>query len=136
MRIKSGDNVLLSGSIGGLESKTLNGGATVVNFGIRTENYKDDNGDWQSKWDNVQCFGNVAEEAQKLQKGDTVFAAGKLKSRQYKNKDGEDKTVVDIILDFLIKASAGSQAADQSANQSSSQSDGFNEAENDGDLPF
>ena len=77
-------------------------GKAVANFTVVTsKNYKDANDTWQEKdtsfwrctvWD-IQAE-NVAET---LQKGDTVIVHGSMAQRSYETREGEKRTVVEVL---------------------------------------
>lgn len=58
--------------------------------------------DGETTWHNVVAFGSIAENAhESLNKGDQVVIIGHNKSRKYTDRDGNEKTTTDIIVDYL-----------------------------------
>ena len=77
------------------EVKHLDNGAVVCNFSIATsETYKDKNtGEKKTttEWHNIVLWRGLAEVAEKyLKKGAKVYIEGKLKTRKWQDKDGND----------------------------------------------
>lgn len=83
--------------------KTTQSGAVVCNMRIATSEYvKDASGASAEKteWHNVVCFGKVAERCgQHLKKGSKILIEGKIQTRKFKNKDGVEQSVTEIIAD-------------------------------------
>jgi single-strand DNA-binding protein len=113
-----------------------------------TERVKDGDA-WKdaTEWFRVTVFGKTAENAgQYLQKGKQVYVEGRLKTDKYKDKDGVEKTSIEVIantLQFLggagggrggrdAGAPAGASAGGSKGGDAPPPSDGFI----DDDLPF
>ena len=81
-------------------SQTQNG-VLIANFNVGcTERYKDSQGVQQSKteWVRVVLFNGTADVAQKyLHKGSLVYIEGKLQTRSYKDNQGIDRYVTEVI---------------------------------------
>ena len=77
------------------------GGVLIANFNVGcTEKYKDSQGVQQSKteWVRVVLFNGTADVAQKyLHKGSLVYIEGKLQTRSYKDNQGIDRYVTEVI---------------------------------------
>jgi single-strand DNA-binding protein len=112
-----------------------------------TERVKDGDA-WKdaTEWFRVTCFGKQAENAgQYLQKGKQVYVEGRLKTDKYKDKDGVEKTSVEVIantLQFLGGAGGGKGGARDGGAPASGGNKGGNDAPPpsdgfvDDDLPF
>ncbi|QMW05918.1 single-stranded DNA-binding protein [Spirosoma foliorum] len=101
------NKVTLIGNLGkDPEIQQLEGNISVAKFSMATtETFKDDKGQSQSttEWHNVVLWRGLAEVAHKyLQKGSSVFVEGKLKTRQYDDKEGKTRYITEIIADQLI----------------------------------
>ena len=76
------------------------GGSTVANFTIATsERFKDRDGNQQEKteWHRVTCWGRLAELARDyLAKGREVYVEGSLETREWTDKDGNNRTTTEI----------------------------------------
>ena len=77
------------------------GGVLIANFNVGcTERFKDSQGVQQSKteWVRVVLFNGTADVAQKyLHKGSLVYIEGKLQTRSYKDNQGIDRYVTEVI---------------------------------------
>src|SRR5574344_1051868 len=65
-----------------------------------TETYKNKDGQKieQTEWHNVVCWRGLADVAEKfLKKGMQVFIEGKLRNRQWEDKEGNKKHSVEIV---------------------------------------
>lgn len=75
-------------------------GSAIANFSLATsESYKKDD-KWleQTEWHKIIVFGSKAENCSKfLKKGSLVFLEGRLQTRTYKDKNGNEKHVTEII---------------------------------------
>lgn len=106
------------------EIRTLDGGVTVARVSVATdESYKDKDGEWQNAttWHNVVMWRELAERAEKsLKKGSTVYVEGKITYRKYNDKDGNERTVTDIVAASFRsldkKESSGTTAAQKDAD--------------------
>ncbi len=101
------NKVILVGNVGkDPEVRYLEGGTAVANFSIATsENFKDRNtGEKKSttEWHNVVLWRGLAEIAEKyVKKGMQVYIEGKLKTRQWQDKEGATRYSTEIVGDNL-----------------------------------
>lgn len=92
--------------------QTQNGNAICNLSAATSRKYKDTQGGMQeeTEWHRISLFGKMAELAgQYLKKGSMVYIEGRLRTRKYKDKDGIDRYVTEIIgetLQFLDKKPA------------------------------
>ena len=96
------NKVTLIGNLGkDPEIRHFEGGSKVTQFSLATnENYQDRNNEWQTRteWHRVTCWGNMAERAEKqLKKGGLAYVEGKISSRKWQDKDGIERTTVEIV---------------------------------------
>jgi single-strand DNA-binding protein len=96
------NKVILVGNLGkDPEMRKLDGGVTRVNFSLATtEYYKDKEGRRieQTEWHNVVLWRSVAENAERLlKKGYTIYLEGKLQTRKWQDKDGQQRNITEII---------------------------------------
>ena len=112
------NRVILVGNLGkDPEIRTLENGAKVANFSFATsESYKDKSGEWQQRteWHNIAVWGNQAERASKLTKGTTLYLEGKISTRKWQDKDGNERRSTDIIASYF-------RVVNRSENPNSSQ---------------
>jgi single-strand DNA-binding protein len=88
------------------EVRYTNDNIAVAKLAIATaESYKDKSGAKQeiTEWHNVVCWRNLAEIAEKyLTKGKQVYIEGKLRTRNWEDKDGNKRYTTEIIADNFI----------------------------------
>ena len=89
------------------ELRHLENGSSVAQFSVATsENYKDKAGEWQSmtEWHNVVCWRALAERVEKnLKKGNLVYIEGKISTRKWQDKEGNDRYSTDIVANTYRK---------------------------------
>lgn len=95
------NKVMLIGSLGkDPEVRYTQSGTAVASFSMATsERFKKD-GDWQDKteWHNITLWGNLAEIAGKyLTKGKPVYIEGRLQTRKWQDRDGNDRYTTEIV---------------------------------------
>jgi len=82
------------------EVRYLPNGDAVSNFSVATtERWKNQAGEQQeaTEWHRVTAFAKLAEIVGKyLKKGSLVYVCGKIQSRKYQDKDGNEKVSVEI----------------------------------------
>jgi len=99
------NKVILVGNLGqDPEVRYTPGGAAITNISIATsENWKDKNtGQMQEKteWHRVVFFGKLAEIAgEYLHKGSQVYVEGKLQTRKWQDKSGQDRYTTEVVVD-------------------------------------
>mgnify|MGYP001236435257 CR=1 FL=1 len=100
------NKVILIGNLGrDPETRYMPDGGAVANVSIATtDTWKDKNGEKQEKteWHRVAFFGKLAEIAgEYLKKGSQVYVEGRLQTRKWQDKDGQDKYTTEIIADRM-----------------------------------
>ncbi len=91
-----------------------------------------DKQDGTTSWLTVKGWGHWARLLANARKGDSVFAVGRVESRDY-----EGKTYNDLVVDYAcVSASTAGQASAQSSYAAPAPTDNFAEIEDDGELPF
>jgi single-strand DNA-binding protein len=104
MASKGVNKVILVGNLGkDPEVRYTPNGKAVANLTLATsESWKDQSGQIQEKteWHRVSMFGKLAEIAgEYLRKGSQVYIEGKLQTRKWQNKEGQDQYTTEIVLD-------------------------------------
>jgi single-strand DNA-binding protein len=125
------NKVILIGNLGkDPEVKYMPSGDAVCNFSVATTDSWNDktSGDKVEKteWHNVVMFKRLAEVAgEYLRKGSQVFIEGKLQTRKWQDRDGNDRYTTEVKADQMQmlggrggSAGMGASAAPQSAPQS------------------
>ena len=100
------NKVILIGNLGkDPEVRVLESGTKVAKFTMATnENYRDKNNEWQTitEWHNVILWRYLAESAERqLKKGSLVYVEGKLTSRKYQDKDGNERYITEVVANVM-----------------------------------
>ena len=112
------NKVILVGNLGNdPDIRYTAGGAAVANVSIATaETWKDkDTGEKQERteWHRVVFFGRLAEiVGEYLKKGSQVYIEGRLQTRKWQDKEGNDRYTTEIVAsDMQMLGSKGSGSA-------------------------
>ena len=138
------NKVILVGGLGkDPEVRYTADGSVVATLSIATsETYKDKTSGERktnTEWHRVTLFGKIAEIAEKwLKKGSSVYIEGKLKTRKWQDKEGNDKYTTEINADTLkmLGGKSDKQDSKQDENLSVDDKNIPNEAFDDSDIPF
>ena len=100
------NKVILIGNLGrDPETRYMPEGGAITNISIATtDKWKDKNGEMQEKteWHRVAFFGKLAEIAgEYLKKGSQVYVEGRLQTRKWQDKDGQDKYTTEIVANVM-----------------------------------
>jgi len=86
--------------------KKLDGGKTVANFSIATnEIYRDSNGEKQSEttWHRLVAWGKQAEIIESyVKKGSEIAIEGKITNRSWDDKNGEKQYMTEILVNEVL----------------------------------
>jgi single-strand DNA-binding protein len=142
------NKVILVGNLGrDPEVRYAQSGMAICKLSLAVTEKVKDGDSWKdaTEWFRVTVFGKTAENAgQYLQKGRQVYVEGRLKTDKYKDKDGVEKTSIEVIantLQYLGTGGGGGRPRDAGAPAAGGSkggtdappaSDGFI----DDDLPF
>jgi single-strand DNA-binding protein len=77
-------------------------GRGVASFGLAVNRRYQQNGEWQEQTSffNVTAWGDLGENlAASVNKGSRVIVTGRLQQREYQTKEGENRTIVEVIAD-------------------------------------
>ena len=113
--------MILVGNLGkDPEVRHLDGGVSVAHFTLATnEYYKDKQGNRveRTEWHNISAWRGLADMADKyLRKGQQVYIEGKLRTRQYQDKDQQTRYITEIIADEISMLSGRPQGAASTAS--------------------
>ena len=150
------NKVILIGNLGAdPETRYLPSGDAVTNLRLATTDvWKDKSGEKQehTEWHRISFFGKLAEIAgEYLKKGSPVYVEGRIRTRKWQDKEGQDRYSTEIVADRMqllgSRGSGAESAAREPAAASSSGGDakakpskkgggggGFDEM--DDDIPF
>jgi len=84
------------------ELRYTTGGRGVASFGLAVNRRYQQNGEWQEQTSffNITAWGDLGENlAASVNKGARVIVTGRLQQREYQTKEGENRTIVEIIAD-------------------------------------
>ncbi|MGY2133756.1 single-stranded DNA-binding protein [Hymenobacter sp. HD11105] len=100
------NKVILVGNLGkDPEVRHLEGGVSVANFTLATNDYyKDKSGARieRTEWHNIAAWRGLAEVAEKyLRKGHQVYIEGRIRTRQYQDKDNQTRYITEIVADEM-----------------------------------
>jgi len=122
------NKVILVGNLGmDPEVRTLESGVKVTRLRLATsETYlKDGVKVEQTEWHNVTMWRGLAEVAEKyLNKGSQVYIEGKLRTRSWKDSEGNDKYATEVVAENMLMLGGksgpdnfGKQQSDESQKQ-------------------
>lgn len=120
------NKVILVGNLGkDPEVNETKSGTSVCSLSIATtSSYKDKKGEWQEKteWHRVTVWGKRAESCGTyLSQGRQVYVEGRLETRKWQDKDGNDRYTTEIVasdVQFLGGKSEGSSKPQQDSPKS------------------
>jgi single-strand DNA-binding protein len=100
------NKVILIGNLGkDPETRYLPSGDAVTNISLATtDTWKDKSGEKQehTEWHRVAFFGKVAEIAgEYLKKGSPVYVEGRIRTRKWQDKEGNDKYSTEVVADRM-----------------------------------
>lgn len=102
------NKVMLIGNVGKTPDVKFieSSGVTTANFTLATtERYKDrvtGESKEQTEWHNIVCWRSLAEIAEKyITKGSQLFVEGRIRTRSYKDKNGDTRYVTEIMADNI-----------------------------------
>ena len=152
------NKVILVGHLGkDPEIRYSANGAAIANVSLATsESWKDRNtGEKQERteWHRVVFFSRLAEiVGEYLKKGGQIYIEGRLQTRKWQDKDGNDRYTTEIVANEMqmlgsrasnsggsadFGASSGSQASSQASNQTAAAAPATAGADDfDDDIPF
>ncbi len=110
------NKVILVGNLGrDAELRYTPGGAAVATLNMATtEVYKDREGQKKedTQWHRVVLWGKTAESLQDyLTKGKQIYVEGRLQTRKWKDKEGNDKYTTEIRGDKVVLLGGGGQGS-------------------------
>ncbi len=100
------NKVIIMGHLGkDVEMRYQPSGGAIANFSIATsETFKDKDGNKQEKteWHRIVLFGRTAEVAgEYLRKGSMAYVEGRLQTRKWTDKEGQERYTTEIVGDRL-----------------------------------
>src|SRR5215213_11744487 len=100
------NKVILIGNLGrDPETRYMPDGGAITNISIATtDTWKDKAGEKQEKteWHRIAFFGRLAEIAgEYLKKGSQVYIEGRIRTRKWQDKEGQDRYSTEIVADSM-----------------------------------
>lgn len=134
------NKVILIGNLGkDPEVRHLESGVAVAKFSIATtETYKSKDGNKvdHTEWHNIVLWRGLAEISEKyLKKGDKVYIEGRLRTRQWDDKDGIKRYTTEILADNMNML-GGKRDSDSNNTQAKVEEPPPPEQKDGDDLPF
>jgi single-strand DNA-binding protein len=136
------NKVILIGNLGrDPEIQRFDNGVKKANFSLATtEVYKGKDGEKNShtEWHNIVLWRGLAEVAENyLKKGSTVYVEGRIRRREYEDKEGQKKFIYEIIADALQMLGGGMRREDTgTAAPNDTKEESFAAPTPEDDLPF
>lgn len=128
------NKVILVGHLGGApESRYMPSGSAVANFTLATnESWRNSEGSTEERteWHRCVLFGKTAETAKEyLKKGQLIYLEGRLRTRNWEDKDGVKRYTTEVIGDSFTMLGRKGAGVEQDSG-------GSPDAGGDDDLPF
>jgi single-strand DNA-binding protein len=139
------NKVMLIGNLGkDPEVRFTASGQAVASFSLATsEKFKGKSGEWEERteWHNITLWGKLAEIAgEYLSKGKTIYVEGRLQTRKWQDKSGNDRYTTEIVGDKMQMLSAKGERSGGGDAPSAPKSGGSSNYEEppfqDDDIPF
>ncbi len=115
------NKVILVGNLGrDPEVRYMPNGDAVANFSIATtDSWKDKSGAKQERteWHNIVMYRKLAEIAgEYLKKGRPVYIEGRLQTRKWQTKEGQDRYTTEIVAEVMQMLGGSGQSSSSSSN--------------------
>lgn len=82
------------------ESRNAQSGSLIAKLSVACSEKR--NGQEETEWFNVVCFGKTAEFAQNyLHKGRMVYVEGRMKTRKWQDQNGQERQTTELLADRL-----------------------------------
>lgn len=96
-------------------------GTAVASLSIATnEKWKDKSGEWVEKaeFHNVTFWGKLADiVGEYVTKGQQIFVEGRLQTRKWQDKDGNDRYTTEIVAEKMLMLGSGKGKQEKSSSQ-------------------
>ena len=140
------NKVIIIGNLGkDPEVRYMPSGDAIANINVATtDSWKDkDSGEKREKteWHRIVLFGKLAEiVGEYLQKGSQVYIEGRLQTRKWQDKEGQDRYTTEIVADRMqmlgSRPAGDSQAAAEKPQRQPAPKGGGSFDDMDSDIPF
>ena len=111
------NKVILIGNVGAdPEVKTLQNDVKVASFRMATNEYFKD-GNKHTEWHNIVAWRGLAEIAEKyIKKGTMVYVEGRIRRREYNDKEGNKRYSYEIMADIIRLLSKNMQEVSKNSH--------------------
>jgi single-strand DNA-binding protein len=120
--------------------RTLESGNKVANITLATNRYfkgQDGSRQEETEWHNVVLWGNLADLAEKyLTKGRQVFIEGRIRTRQWEDKEGNKRYTTEIVAENMTFVGGGSGNQQEAAPKADDMTSASTPQGVEDDLPF
>ena len=136
------NKVILVGNLGqDPETRQMPSGGAVTNISLATSaQWKDKQTGEQrerTEWHKVAFFGRLAEiAAEYLSKGSQVYVEGKLRTRKWQDRDGNDRWTTEVIADEMQMLGGRPQQSDNQGKGGDTNPPQNEQDEDYDDIPF
>ncbi len=140
------NQVILMGNIGQRpELKTTQSGTAVTSFGLAVQrNFAKQGEERQTDWINIVAWKHTAEFiCRYFEKGSRIAIVGRIQSRKYRDTNGYDRTVIEVVADeaHFCDSKGGGNAAkpagdDMGNGYGNAGAEDFREIPCEDDFPF
>lgn len=126
--------ILIGRLTGDPELKTTPSGVSVCSFSLAVDRrFRDKNGERQADFINIVCWRQQAEfVARYFHKGDPIGVDGSIQARKYEDRNGNNRTAVEVVADQVFFTGGKTQRHEPTAPEP----EDFEEVEDAGDIPF
>lgn len=117
-------------------------GVAIASFRLAVDrDFKDSDGNKKADFISIVAWRQTGEFVSKyFNKGRMAVVEGRLQIRDYTDRDGNRRTIAEVVADNVYfgdsKKDVGSQSAPKTGNSSQPDQDQFEEIQDDGELPF
>lgn len=130
------------------EIRTFDNGDKVASLSLATsERYKDRKGELRevTEWHNITVFGSQADNVERIiVKGTLLFVEGRLRSREYEDREGVTRKAVEVVCNRFVVLSGGKPKPQdgyqpvqrQKGRAPSTEIETFDGSDENDDLPF
>ena len=134
------------------EIRHTQNGTTVCNMSVGVTEQRKEGNEWinHTEWFNIVCFKKTAENAARfLKKGRQIYVDGKIQSKKWQDRNGNQRTSYEIITNQIIFLSQSNRDLEKSKEKLFTQDSSINsiqesinkdsnltELNNDNDIPF
>lgn len=132
------NKVQIIGNLGRDPEVKVTASTSICNFSVAVTERGKVGTEWQdvTEWFRVVCFGKTADVVSTYcAKGKQVYVEGRLQTRKYKDKEGNEKSSTELVADKVVLLGSGNGGAARGEGQDRPASPAHG-ADADEELPF